>query len=201
MKAWHFTTSTLRNGDPIPKVGVPLAYKGKLKMCESGLHASIKIIDALVYAPGPMIHRVECAGKIVQQEDKLVCSKRTILWSLDGTQLLHRFARECALDVIHLWDAPAIVRRYLATGDESIRVAANAAADVGAVAARVATNAAFAANAAAFVANAASNAASNAARAARAVHYAAADDAAYYAARKKQNKRLEALVNATNKGD
>jgi hypothetical protein len=38
------------------------------------------------------------------------------------------FARRVALDVIHLWDAPPIVKEYLETGDESKRAAAWAAA-------------------------------------------------------------------------
>ena len=38
------------------------------------------------------------------------------------------FARWCALQVIHLWDCPEIVRLYLETGDESIRAAAWVAA-------------------------------------------------------------------------
>ena len=37
------------------------------------------------------------------------------------------FARWCALQVVHLWDCPAIVRQYLETGDESTRDAAWAA--------------------------------------------------------------------------
>ena len=41
---------------------------------------------------------------------------------------IHKFARECASDVLHLWDAPQVVKDYLATGDESLREAARAAA-------------------------------------------------------------------------
>jgi hypothetical protein len=33
------------------------------------------------------------------------------------------FARWCALQVVHLWNAPDVVVRYLKTGDESIRAA------------------------------------------------------------------------------
>jgi hypothetical protein len=38
------------------------------------------------------------------------------------------WARWCALQVIGLWDAPEIVRRYLETGNETIRSAAWSAA-------------------------------------------------------------------------
>ena len=47
-----------------------------------------------------------------------------------------KFARWCASRVLYLWNAPDIVRQYLATGDESLaavaRVAARAAARVAA---------------------------------------------------------------------
>ena len=46
--------------------------------------------------------------------------------------MLREFARWCALSVIDKWDAPEIVRRYLETGDESIRAAAIAAASAAA---------------------------------------------------------------------
>jgi len=97
-------------------------------MCKSGLHASRKIFDALRYAPGNTICRVECEDVVEEQDDKLVCRRRRILWQVDGEALLRDFARRCALDVIHLWDAPEVVVRYLKTGDESIRDAAWAAA-------------------------------------------------------------------------
>jgi hypothetical protein len=59
------------------------------------------------------------------------------------------FARKCALSVAHLWKMPNIVRQYLETGDESIRVeardiAAAAAAYAAAYAARSARSAAYA---------------------------------------------------------
>ena len=78
------------------------------------------------------------------------------------------FARWCALQVIHLWDAPDVVREHLETGDEKLRNAArNAARNATRKAARAAANAA---------ADAAANAAANAAAdtAARAAARAAA---------------------------
>jgi len=96
-----------------------------------------------------------------------------------------RFARLCALDVAHLWNAPEVVVRYLRTGDEEIRTAAYAAA--------------YAADAAyAHAANAAAYAAANAAAYA-AVHDAArpaAYDVAHDAARDRQRRRLASMVMA-----
>ena len=41
---------------------------------------------------------------------------------------LREFARWCALQVIDLWEAPDVVRKYLETGDATLRVVAWAAA-------------------------------------------------------------------------
>jgi hypothetical protein len=61
------------------------------------------------------------------------------LWCLrasNATEFKMRcFARLAAQDVLHLWDAPEIVKQYLETGDENIRAAARAAADAAARAA------------------------------------------------------------------
>jgi hypothetical protein len=127
-KAWHFVSDTLRDGRPVPADGELLKHDGRLELCASGLHASKNILDALRYAPGHTICRVEVGGEIIHDSDKLVCLERTILWRVAGEQVLRKFARLCALDVIHLWNAPAIVEQYLKTGDESIREAARDAA-------------------------------------------------------------------------
>src|SRR5215469_11320651 len=104
--AWHFVGDTLRNGDPIPIDGEVLRYEGKLVMCRSGLHASRRVMDALLFAPGNTICRVECGGETFEQADKLVCSERTILWRIDGDKVLRAFARKQALNVAHLWEIP-----------------------------------------------------------------------------------------------
>ena len=143
--AWHFTGDALRDGRAIPAVGETLRHDGVLVLCKSGLHASERMIDALQYAPGPRLHRVRCEGDIVSEQYKLVCRERTILWShCVSDDLLRAFARSQALSVIHLWNAPEIVRLYLETGDESIRAAARDAARAAAwAAARDAANKEF----------------------------------------------------------
>ena len=127
IRAWHFTGERLRDGDPIPPAGQWLKYKGPLIMCESGLHASIDPSDALGYAPGPILHLVDCQGIGELGDDKLVCSRRRIVASMDATEMLRYFARMQALSVVHLWEAPDVVLDYLMTGDESIQDAAWAA--------------------------------------------------------------------------
>ena len=123
MKAWHFVRDTLRNGDPVPADGELLRHDGPLEMCVSGLHASKRLIDALQYAPGNTICRVEVSN-CEHDIDKLVCRERTIIWRVDGKELLHDFARRCALGVIDKWDPPDVVREYLTTGNESLRASA-----------------------------------------------------------------------------
>ena len=129
---YHFTGDTLRNGAPIPAVGEWLVHTGKLLACESGLHASEHPFDALTHAPGNILHQVELGGEILTHGDpvdKVVAQRRKIVKSLDADKLLRQFARRVALDVLPLWkDAPGVVKRYLKTGDESIRAAASAAA-------------------------------------------------------------------------
>ena len=100
------------------------------------------------------------------------------------------FARWCALQVIDKWDAPDIVREYLKTGNEKLRLDARAAANAAANAA--AYDAAWydayaAARAAAYAANAAADAATYAAA------YAA--NAADAAARNAQLQKAIELLN------
>ena len=140
---YHFTGKTLRDGRPLPAIGEWLEHEGELRMCVSGLHASPTPFDALQYAPGPLLHLVELDGETIAGGDKVVCRKRKIVASIDATDLLRKFACTVALKVIHLWDAPLVVREYLETGDESKRYAARAAA--GAAARAAAGDAAWAA--------------------------------------------------------
>ena len=125
IKAWWFCKKrSLPNGDGRRiRVGKTHVHKGELIICNSGFHASRQILDALQYAPGSLLARVTCAGEIFEQDDKLVCTRRTYITIADATDMLRHFARLCALDVVHLWNAPEIVKRYLRTGDKSIRAA------------------------------------------------------------------------------
>ena len=139
MDGYHFTGKTLRDGRPIPPIGEWLEHDGPLVPCKSGLHASAHPFDALKYAPGNMLHRVELEGDLVlhgDPPDKCVGRRRKIIATIDATSLLREYARWCASQVLYLWDAPQVVRDYLATGDESLRAAARDAAWAAAGAAR-----------------------------------------------------------------
>jgi hypothetical protein len=160
-RAYHFVGDTLRDGSAIPADGEWLEVSAPLQMCEHGLHWSRDPFDALQYAPGNTLCLVDADGEIAEQADKGCSTRRRIICRADAEPMLFEFARWAALQVIHLWDAPKVVRDFLETGDESLRDAARAAAR-----------------------DAARAAARDAARdAARAAAWAAARDAAWAAAR------------------
>lgn len=128
---YHFTADTLRDGRPVPPAGKWLRHEGELIPCEAGLHASEHPFDALQYAPGSLLHKVELSGDIITHGnpvDKVCAAERKILATVNAEDLCRNFARRVALDVIDKWDAPKVVRDYLTTGDETLRYAAWCAA-------------------------------------------------------------------------
>src|SRR5262245_56673756 len=112
---WFCADDALPNGDGRAVIiGETLEVKPPIVPCKHGLHASVHPMDALQYAPGPILYKVKLSGEIVAHDnDKHAASQRTALGRRDATQMLRSFARKMALSVIHLWDAPPIVREYL----------------------------------------------------------------------------------------
>jgi hypothetical protein len=168
--AWHFTRDTTQVDSPVPVPGQVIKYYEPLGRC-SVPSASDRIIDALTAAPGHLLHRVCLGGKILQDGTRLLSSEWTFLWSIDAREILLHCARRWALDVIHLWTLPAMVKEYLETGREELRDAATAAALSVSAAASATWSAAFMADTngyhdTSFKARDAGNAASNAAEAA-----------------------------------
>lgn len=135
IKAWYFANKYefLRYGDGRPiRVGdthsVEVSAEKHVALCEHGLHASRRIIDAIAYAPWSILYEVELSGEIEEGKDKLAAEHRKYIRRIDAESILKRFASECAISVIHLWDAPDVVKEFLETGDEELRGAAMAAA-------------------------------------------------------------------------
>jgi len=87
----------------------------KLWRFASSPRSTEHLIDALEDASSPILHRRD---------------GETTLWSMDITDILRAFARECALDAIKVsgLEVPPIVMEYLTTGAESLREAAREAA-------------------------------------------------------------------------
>ena len=98
--AWHFTYGMrFRDGQPLV-VGKTYTHTGPLVMCDSGYHAGRDITDALYYAPGFTVSRVECSGEMREQSDKLVCRQRKVLWSFDTKKVIIAWARRVATDAV-----------------------------------------------------------------------------------------------------
>lgn len=98
VRAWYFATEDrkLRYGDGRKvEVGVTHVHDGEIKLCESGLHASVDLISVLIYAPGPVACRVEMSGDIKVGRDKLVARSRKYLAVADASRTLHEFGSWC----------------------------------------------------------------------------------------------------------
>jgi len=164
------------------RVGKTYTATGPLKMCTNGMHGSRRLIDALQYAPGSILCKVQIWGEVEEQNDKIVGRNRKVLAMVDATMMLHEagchFA-ETALELVDCkdersWDAIKVKRLWIKGKATDKELAAARAADW--AAARAAAGA---------VARAAAWAA------ARAAAGAAAGAAAWAAAWDAQNKYLE----------
>ena len=91
-------------------------------LCQAGMHASPSVLEALQYAPGPILCRVELRGKVVADTDKMCGLERRIIGMVDFTPYLHEFACSCAEDALKIakvddprcWNAIKTKRAWLA---------------------------------------------------------------------------------------
>ena len=96
IEGWHFCNGMeLRDGQAL-EVGRTYTHAGTISMCNSGLHASRRIIDALRYAPGNVCCQVRVWGDVVEDKDKVVARNRLVLSVVDSTNILHEFACQVA---------------------------------------------------------------------------------------------------------
>lgn len=203
VRGWWFGGDFLPNGDGRAVTdGCVLRVDSPIVICSHGLHFGRSILDALGYAMGATVWRVEGWGEAVESEDKLACEHRRHLWRLDIDAVLRRFACREALRVLPA-DAPACVREYLALADKASEeqmlaswyAARSAASTASWYAARAAAGYAARDEAWSAAGYAAGYAARSAARSA--AGYAAgsaAREAALDAARTRQARSLEAMV-------
>jgi hypothetical protein len=141
MYAWHFVNKerTLRDGNTVA-AGWVYEIEPPLVMCKWGLHAGQRIIDALQYAPGPILCRVRLSGQILRDPDKVVAQRREVLWMLDASNLLHECACQFAERALtrlqeagdkvdpRSWDAIAAKRKWVAGDIDNEQLAAARAA-------------------------------------------------------------------------
>ena len=147
--AWHFCKGMkLRDGTPL--VQGKVYHVADPIMCERGLHASVKPLDALDYAPGNTMCRVRCWGETIVGDDKLVSEYRVADTIIDAEQLLGFWACNiaeaclCVYDVTdqRSWDAIEIKRAWLCgNATDKELAAARAAARAAWAAARAAAGA------------------------------------------------------------
>lgn len=141
MLAWYFGTANKKlryNDNREIIIGKMHTVKGDPVICQHGLHGSERLIDALSYAPGPMLYRVDITRRIAQQKDKIAGQRRLYLAGFDATLLLQEFARKQALiniDRIKPYINNSnyqIIIDWLHTGDKSVKEAARAVAEAAA---------------------------------------------------------------------
>lgn len=128
IEAWHFLPTNNRLGygdDRRIEIGKPLSVTPPLTLCTHGLHASLRAIDALMFAQSSIISRVVLDGETHYGRDKLCAETRTPLWIADVSCLLHEFACWCAEQALnaeraagrephkHSWNAIAVKRSWL----------------------------------------------------------------------------------------
>ena len=195
---WHFLPDDRRlrwnhKGKPLGPGSVRTTSAAPI-LCEQGLHWSANIRDALIYAPGSYVCRVEAWGNTVIGDDKGSSQTRRILWSFDAEMVLWAFLCDVAEEALNVanvtdersWAAISLRRDWLAGKDVSPDQwdAANAAAWDAAWDASWDASSAAASAAARVAANAAAWVAANA----------AAWDASSAAARDAQNTLLESMI-------
>ena len=188
---WHFLREDMRLGyddGRLVKPGKALKVDCAPVLCSEGMHWSTRAIDALRYAPGPIVCRVRSVRghDVIRDTNKCVSTARHCIAMADATDVLWSMSRKWAASVF--WqhfkreDYPDVAK-WLDDGDFSARSAASSAAwSAAESAARAARSAAE---------SAARSAAWSAARAARSAAESAAWSAARSAAWSAANDELE----------
>jgi len=137
IKAFYFANKGRKlryNDDRRIRIGRTHKVAGRIVLCKNGLHASIRLIDALGYAPDSVLYMVEMGGDIIHSYDKLAASERTYLASFNADKILREFARKQALiNIIKIKkyccaEDYAIIIKWLTTGDSELQSAARLAA-------------------------------------------------------------------------
>jgi hypothetical protein len=96
--AWHFIGASRKLQYDADSLVVEPGYIYSIAKdetpvpCECGMHGSRRAIDALQFAPGPVVCRVRIWGDVREEKDKLVGRHREVLWMADATEALHRMS-------------------------------------------------------------------------------------------------------------
>lgn len=93
--AWHFLRDDrTMQYSPYSRVQAGETYLavGPLALCSNGMHASLRALDALCYAPGSIVCRVRIGDERLVEHDKVCARARTVLWLADANTVLHEFS-------------------------------------------------------------------------------------------------------------
>ena len=136
ISAWHITTVSLCDGRPLPAIGEWLTHDGPLAICESGLHGSVRLLDALsnIQPISVWLHAVTLDGAETQgEDDKLVARRRRIdaSYRLDQRSLVRLSLESACLAwwLAGLGDAPDLDRALSCADDVDFDGAAIAACE------------------------------------------------------------------------
>lgn len=105
VKAWHFLKPDKRlnyKDGRLVELNVPLRITRTPDLCVSGLHASLKALDAYKYCSwgDPIACRVLLRGKKMYGTDKLCAEERTVIGWCKTTDILHELACRIAEDLL-----------------------------------------------------------------------------------------------------
>ena len=104
-------------------------------LCESGLHGSVRVMDALDYARSAMLYRVDITRNVRIGADKICGQHRKYLSGFDATDVLREFGRKQALINVSKVKPHCTASEYdeiinwLDTGNPKIRASAFNAAE------------------------------------------------------------------------
>jgi hypothetical protein len=106
VKGYKFVTQELksRNGNLQWKIGEWQTCKGKLQLCENGLHASPSALESLQYTYGDRWFKVVVDGECLKGDDKFVARKMMLVQELPVREILVKFAVACARRCYNNWE-------------------------------------------------------------------------------------------------
>ena len=120
MLAWHFIHPDRRlRFKPFTDIvdGETLTAEGPLVLCENGMHASVRAIDALSFISwrSAIVCRVELGDEVEIGANKVCARTRKVLWSAPAGDVFVKFARLCADRAKSHADSAAYAAAYSAS--------------------------------------------------------------------------------------
>ena len=112
MKGYYFDRKLREQGEKID-------HEGFVRISCSDLIVFNDPNKALSTESGFCLHEVMIEEK-TNDNNEVIGYQETVLRSVDMMDSILSYMRRCALDVIDLWDAPDIIRKYLETDNEEL---------------------------------------------------------------------------------